>query len=1291
MSHDKEKKGSSSGTNASANNISVTNRQLNVRPFQINENRTETASAWEKWLQNIERQFRYFGITEPEMKKDGLIIYGGQTIADLEDTLLDLTGDEAGEDEYSQLVKKLNKHFLPKKNKDFARFQFGNLKQNHGESLIRYYTRIREIAKKCNFSNESEAIRDHLIKTMTNNVLRIKAIRKNWTLDQILEEAELDEETRIQAKEMEMKVNSEETIKRVQNYRQRQRQQRPLSHNYHAQRPSSNREVTTIPCDRCGFDRAHKQCPAIGCLCNACGKRNHYAKVCRSKPMERSSRRSFEGRDKRETKQLPFGERRPRDREVAKYKNVKHVTNSRDRSSSTESSTSSDNDLVNHLKIYKTSKESKKSASPCVVYINGHKTLVEPDTGADSNIMDEIQFRELKNKSTKLHLYESKIKLNTLKEKLPVKGECNVTIENETRQTQVPLVIVEGKINSLPLIGRATLEELGMVKIDESGRLKEPNKPIQNIRKLQQTTPSVEEILEPYQDLFHGIGRATRNGEEIQLHLPMKEDAEPVAQKPRRVAYHLMDPLKKRLQEFVEQGIMEKVPDQEPITWCSPIVVQPKPKNPNDIRLSLDLRTLNKSMLRTRQVQAPITEDFITAFRDCSIFSKLDMNHGYHQFVIDPQSRQAMTFSTPWGNYRYTRLAFGGINSQDLFDNEMAKILSGIPKTLNNRDDIMIGGVDLADHDKNLKTVLEKLKDHNLTLRQEKCEFRKSTLEFHGHLFTAKGLKPSASKVDAVNACQKPNTKEELVSFLQMVAYLSRYIDRFSSRCEPLRRLTKENTKFQWGPEQQQAFDDLKAALTTAPVLIPYQPGRETLVIVDGSPEGLGGALLQKTTEGFQPVHYVSRTLTDTEKHYSQIEREALAAEFTTSRLQMYLLGAPKFKLVTDHKPLLPLLNNPKAKIPPRIERIIIKMQNLDFEAIHIPGKSNMTDYISRHPLPETGKHHIEKHVNAAIQADHAIVWSKIKRATEDDAELRELSETIETGNWSEAKQFLKPYYEVRDELFVADGVVMRMDRIVAPQSLRQRIIHSAHKQGHLGVNKTKEMIRRKYWFPGMNSSIEDAVQSCFDCQIATDHHHTEPAKMSPLPDRPWDVVEADFCGPLPNNKYALVLTDQYSRYPEVEMVTSTSTLPVTKKLKKIFSTHGVPRVLQTDNGPPFNGEQFQAFAKEMGFQHKRVTPIHPKAQGQVENFNKLINKTTKIACEEGIDIESAIYDMLQAYRQTPHPATKSAPYEVLMHRQVRTRLEHFPTEVHITQSEVKRNDEIYKQKRNSTTTDATE
>ena len=140
------------------------------------------------------------------------------------------------------------------------------------------------------------------------------------------------------------------------------------------------------------------------------------------------------------------------------------------------------------------------------------------------------------------------------------------------------------------------------------------------------------------------------------------------------------------------------------------------------------------------------------------------------------------------------------------------------------------------------------------------------------------------------------DSREELVLFLQMLAYLSRYINNFSSRCEPLRRLTRNNAKFEWTNEQQTAFDDLKKAITSAPVLIPYYPERDTLVICDGSPTGLGGALFQKTQHGYQPVHYVSRTLTDTESRYSQIERETLAAEFTTSRLQMYLLGGQAFR-----------------------------------------------------------------------------------------------------------------------------------------------------------------------------------------------------------------------------------------------------------------------------------------------------------------------------------------------------------------------------------------------------------
>lgn len=164
------------------------------------------------------------------------------------------------------------------------------------------------------------------------------------------------------------------------------------------------------------------------------------------------------------------------------------------------------------------------------------------------------------------------------------------------------------------------------------------------------------------------------------------------------------------------------------ITWCSPLVVQPKTKNPRDIQASLNLKLVNKSMLRTRQLQAPIMEDFIQELKNCNIFSKLDLNHGYHQFVLDEESRQIMAFSTLWGNYRYKQLAFGGLNSQDLFDAEI-KIISGIRRVLNNRDDNMVRGLDWKDHNANLRMLLQRLEDHNLTLRHEKCEFAKTTLK----------------------------------------------------------------------------------------------------------------------------------------------------------------------------------------------------------------------------------------------------------------------------------------------------------------------------------------------------------------------------------------------------------------------------------------------------------------------------------------------------------------------------------------------------------------------------------
>ena len=147
----------------------------------------------------------------------------------------------------------------------------------------------------------------------------------------------------------------------------------------------------------------------------------------------------------------------------------------------------------------------------------------------------------------------------------------------------------------------------------------------------------------------------------------------------------------------------------------------------------------------------------------------------------------------------------------------------------------------------------------------------------------------------------------------------------------------------------------------------------------------------------------------------------------------MYLLGTPKFKLATDHKPLLPLFNKPTAKLPPHIERLALKMQNLDFEMIHIPGKTNMTDYMSRHPLPETGTYRLEKYVIATVQSEHAVVLDKVTEESAKDRELTKLATAIQTGKWNKADPDLKPYFDLRAELYMAEGLILRVNRIIAP------------------------------------------------------------------------------------------------------------------------------------------------------------------------------------------------------------------------------------------------------------------
>ena len=222
---------------------------------------------------------------------------------------------------------------------------------------------------------------------------------------------------------------------------------------------------------------------------------------------------------------------------------------------------------------------------------------------------------------------------------------------------------------------------------------------------------------------------------------------------------------------------------------------------------------------------------------------------------------------------------------------------------INILDDIIVDGKTQKEHDERLWKVLQTLKDNNLTVNREKCQFNMSQLIFMGHVLSARGIGPSRVKVEAVINARTPQNAREVKSFLGLVTYSARFIPNLAMVSAPLRELTRQNVKFVWGKDQQRSFDLLKVLLSKAETLAYFDIKAPTRAIVDASPVGLGAVLVQEQAGESLVISYASRSLRDVEKRYSQTEKEALAVVQGFERFHMYLYGT-ECELLTDHKPL---------------------------------------------------------------------------------------------------------------------------------------------------------------------------------------------------------------------------------------------------------------------------------------------------------------------------------------------------------------------------------------------------
>ena len=422
-------------------------------------------------------------------------------------------------------------------------------------------------------------------------------------------------------------------------------------------------------------------------------------------------------------------------------------------------------------------------------------------------------------------------------------------------------------------------------------------------------------------------------------------------------------------------------------------------------------------------------------------------------------------------------------------------------------------------------------------------------------------------------------------------------------------------------------------------------------------------------------ITYASRSLTATEQRYSQTEREGLAVVWACEHLHLYVYGKP-VTIYTDHKPLVSIYDNPNSKPPVRIERWARRLQPYQVTVKYQRGDINPADYLSRHPTKhatETSRQQkvAEEYVSylTATSTPKALKTQDIEAATQSDATLQAVAEAIKKKNWHDAVKCprvdasdFRLLERVKDELTVSasGNLILRGTRIVIPKSLQEHVVNLGH-EGHQGLVKTKSLLREKVWFPNIDKLVETKVKTCGACSVATPESKREPLRMSALPAALWKELSVDFAE-LPNKEYLLLITDDYSRYPLVEIVKSTSATTVIPKLDKVFSEFGVPDIVRSDNGPPFNSKEFASFADDLGFKHRKVTPKWARANGEVERFVRTVKKVVKTAKLEHKNYKQELNRLLRNYRATPHSTTRVSPATALFGRPIKTKLPEMST-----------------------------
>ncbi|XP_055619507.1 uncharacterized protein K02A2.6-like [Toxorhynchites rutilus septentrionalis] len=946
-------------------------------------------------------------------------------------------------------------------------------------------------------------------------------------------------------------------------------------------------------CTKCNLmNHRNGVCPALQRNCNSCGKRGHFAAACRKK-------RVYVTQQNRE---VPKGD-------------------------------TSEDEIQEESKQYTNALSLEDALISCSVGSSSPIRFLI-DSGADVNVIGgndwerlQVEFNLGKAKFEIIKLPSSGIHAYGCKDPIPV--ECSFKAKVAVMEAVKPSIIAIFYVirqGARSLLGRSTASDMKLLKIGSTINNCETIKDEEKFPKMPGVMVrfSVNKSIAPVKNAYYNVPAAYREA------------------------------ARRRLHDMEARRIIEKVTSAP--NWISGMSAVSKGKS--DFRLVVNMRAPNRAINR-EYFRLPLIDEMKVKLHGAKYFSELDLSNAFYHLELSKESRDLTTFLAEDGMYRFTRLMFGVNCAPEVFQREMSRILKDADNIIVYIDDILIFAQTLEELRRSVANVLKILRKNNLTLNIEKCEFDRTKIKFLGHELDAEGFYIDKEKIIGVRNFREPITLSELRSFLGLASFIGPYIQNYADISSPLWAMTSSKT-WTWGHKESEAFNLIKRRIVECTISLGYfSENDRTILYTDASPVALGAVLVQESDRHTpRIISFASKALTSTEKRYAQNQREALSAVWAVEHFSFFLLGR-HFTLRTDAQGVAFILNRSREESKRALTRAdgwALRLSPYNYDVEYVRGRDNIADSSSRlycgddEPFDED----VSPWEIAQLEANcvEFLTEQEIRDATENDETLQKVTSALDTGRWTKD---IRRYQVVENDLAVRDGILIKTGCAVIPKSIQTKALQVAH-EGHPTTAKMKSIIRQRVWWPSISKDVQNWVEKCRTCVINGKPERTTPMERVFMPKTVWETIALDFNGPYVKfgGISILVIVDYRSRYLSARPVRSTSFECTKRVLEKVFEREGYPKNIKTDNGPPFNSDDYKTYCSQRGINMIFSTPLFPQQNGLVESCMKVINKAMVAASTDKTNFIEELQKAVNAHNAAAHSVTKVPPEEVMLARKVK-------------------------------------